>query len=542
MSAGPQILLLSDFNVQNFVAALKKNIPGSRISQNPFNQLHAVLMDPEHDVWNKQYDLVVCWASVTAIAPSFPAPDAVQQLDSFIGLLKASPVSSAHFLVVEFVPENKFYGFGQQDELHHMAEMNLALRKAFTSPRHAVLSPLPWLFSGEAPLYSPKLWYLSKTPFHREIFFRAAGTVRSYLDGWKGGVRKLLVLDLDDTLWGGIVGDDGWENLRLGGHDGEGEAYADFQKKIHQLKQRGVILAVVSKNDEAVALHAFRTHPEMVLKEHDISAWKINWDDKAQNISAVAEELNLGLDSVVFLDDNPAERGRIRAALPSVYVPDMPHDKMLYPQFLDSLDVFNFSTFTEEDRNRSELYRQEKLRSEEQEKFMDMDTWLASLNITLTISPLRKDTVARAAQLLNKTNQMNLRTRRMSEDELWSWAGRKENLFRTVNVSDKFGNAGLTGLVSFSINNDVAFVEDFVLSCRVMGRKVEETMLGFLVREAAALGLKKLEAHLISTEKNRPCREFFGRSGWKENGDGVFVFSLPGAYPVLSYITCNIVA
>ena len=193
-----------------------------------------------------------------------------------------------------------------------------------------VLDAERWMARVGKNAQPPKSWYIGKVPFHAEVFAEAARDIHAALGALAGRARKLLVLDLDDTMWGGIVGDVGWENLRLGGHDGTGEAFVDFQRAVKGLTRRGIVLAVVSKNEEATALEAIRKHPEMVVREEDLVAWRINWNDKAQNILEIVKELNLGLQSVVFIDDNPVERARVREALPEVLVPEWPEDKHLY--------------------------------------------------------------------------------------------------------------------------------------------------------------------------------------------------------------------
>lgn len=500
MTSGPHILILSDFNVQNLARFLKKEIPGSMVTESPYGQLAQLVHQPEHSLWKTKYDLVLVWAKPGSIASSFPSTPACVETEQFVQTLRQVLNFHNRILFIDFELPVYFTGFTDQEEVVRIYEMNLLVRKNFQS-----LSSQPWLIKSGTHALDDKMWYLSKTPYHREVLHQAANTVASYWRGWQGLSKKLIVLDLDDTLWGGIVGDDGWQNLKLGGHDPVGEALADFQKKLLHLKNNGVMLAIVSKNDEQVALEAIRNHPEMVLKESDFSGYRINWTDKAANIASLVEELNIGMDSVVFLDDNPVERERVKTALPSVEVPELPDDKMLYPSFLRSLSFFNTPVLTAEDKVRTELYRQEKEREVQKTAFTSLDEWLESLQTEVTIEALSAENLIRATQLLNKTNQMNLRTRRMTEDELWGWAQQPGHHFFTVSVADKFGSAGLTGLISYSEKNGEAYIEDFVLSCRVMGRKIEEVMLAFAVHDALQNQQTGVVAEIIPTPKNNPC-------------------------------------
>src|SRR5207248_5467611 len=239
----------------------------------------------------------------------------------------------------------------------------------------------------------------------------------------------------------------------------------------------GVLLGIVSKNEESTALEAIRSHPEMVLRQDDFAGWRINWEDKAQNIVELVSELNLGLQSVVLIDDSPVERARVHEAFPDVLVPEWPSSPLDYTATLHGLRCFDTRLVSLEDRTRTEMYVTERKRHEVRTQVSSLEQWLASLNIQVEAEPLSEATLDRATQLLNKTNQMNLSTRRMIKEELQNWNQQPENTVLIFRVSDKFGDYGLVGVASFVLRDGNANVVDFVLSCRVMGRKVEETML-----------------------------------------------------------------
>jgi FkbH-like protein len=358
---------------------------------------------------------------------------------------------------------------------------------------------------------------------------------------WRGLIgqsRKLVLVDLDDTLWGGLVGEEGWEKLNLGGHDPIGEAFQDFQRLLKSLIPRGVVLGILSKNEEQTALEAIDRHPEMVLRRGDFAGWRINWRDKVENLAALVSELNLGLNSVVFIDDSPVERGRVRSAFPEVLVPEWPADKMSYASALLALDCFEPPSLNETDARRSEMYTAERERKAAQREAVSLDEWLAGLDIRVTVEPLNAANLARASQLLNKTNQMNLATRRMTEGELRDWSSNKDRLFLTFRVADAFGDSGLTGLASLERQGDEGKLVDFVLSCRVIGRKVEETMVHAIFERAQAWGLKTVIAEYLPTPKNKPCLEFWMKSGFSQQ-PGTTTFSRPVAagYPLHKAIT-----
>jgi FkbH-like protein len=323
-----------------------------------------------------------------------------------------------------------------------------------------------------------------------------------------------LIVDLDNTLWEGIVGETGWRGLQLGGHDARGEALRDFQLALRSLRRRGVLLAVVSKNEEAVALEAIRRHPEMVLKLDDFAGWRINWEDKAQNIIDLIADLNLGRDAAVFIDDDPAERARVREAIPELMVPEWPKSPLDFPAALRRLNCFDVGVISDEDRDRSSTYVANRRREQEQRRAPSLEEWLGTMDLRVEVEPLTPGNLDRTAQLLNKTNQMNLRTRRMPASELAEWNTRPGNCVATFRVRDKFGDYGLVGVGSVSIDEAgrSAVIEDFVLSCRAMGRRIEETILYTLAVISMRAGAAKLTARYIETPRNKPCFRFFRNS------------------------------
>jgi FkbH-like protein len=302
------------------------------------------------------------------------------------------------------------------------------------------------------------------------------------------------------------------------------------------------LLAIASKNDEKVALEAFERHSAMVLQPDDFVAWRINWSDKAANIADLVAELNLGLQSVVFLDDNPHERERVRAALPEVLVPELPADPASYARALLALPCFDSPTVSAEDASRTQLYAAESRRAQLRESVGSLDDWIRELDVVVSADPLGPHNLPRAAQLLNKTNQMNLSTRRLSETELTEWAGRDGNSTWCISVSDRLGDAGLTGIVSISRDDDAVTLVDYILSCRVMGRRVEQAMLHVAARLAAERPARRLVATLLPTAKNDPCRRFFDDSGLRSVGDLAYEWDLATVYPAPGDVTIELPA
>jgi FkbH-like protein len=526
-------VIVSDFTVNDLERRLNEDValPIVSFESAAFGQVVPALLTPAPDG-----DVLIVWTRPEAMIPAFATllgyePDDAQilaQVDEFCDLVIRAAGSYKTVFVPTWVMPAYQRTLGMIDArkggaTRALAAMNLRLMERLeASPGVFVLNAQRWIEVAGRNAHQPKLWYMGKIPFHGDVFAEAVLDIKAALVGLSGGARKLLVLDLDDTMWGGIVGDAGWENLRLGGHDSVGEAFVDFQRAVKDLKRRGVVLAIASKNEESVALEAMRLHPEMVLRQEDFVAWRINWQDKARNIAELTAELNLGLQSVVFLDDNPVERARVREELPEVFVPDWPEDKLLYASTLRALRCFDAPALSREDMERTEMYAAERQRETLRVEVGSLDEWLSGLNIQVHVARVNAANIARTTQLLNKTNQLNLSTKRYTEAELGEWLSSTDHDLWTVSVSDRFGEAGLTGIVSVEYESDVAKLSDFVLSCRVMGRKVEETLLHLAVSAARRRGLPRVRAHYVPTKKNKPCLDFFQRSGFRAEGDDFF--------------------
>ena len=520
-------VLVSDFNLQNFAGYIANDpeFPSVNPIDAPFGQPVASLLDQELPCWQHSPDVALVWTQPQSVISDFklllnyksvPLKRILKQVDEFCTLL----VNISERVKYTFVPswalpshQNVFGMLNMQTEIgltNTVMRMNLRLAENLEKASNIyVLNTHLWILQAGVNAFSPKLWYLGKIPFGNEVFKTAVSDFKAALRGLLGYARKLIIVDLDDTMWGGIVGDAGWENLVLGGHHHIGEAFVDFQHALKSLQNRGILLAIVSKNEEQVALEAIRKHPEMVLKLEDFAGWRINWMDKAQNIIDLLDELNLGPQSAVFIDDNPAERARVQESLPEVLVPDWPQDPLFYPSTLFSLRCFDIPSLSDEDMVRTKMYLSENKRRQLKKSVHSYEEWLTRLAVRVQVEELHSANLQRATQLLNKTNQMNLSTRRLSEAELLAWAQGDNHKLWILRVSDRFGDAGLTGIVSLEIQDRSAQIIDFILSCRVLGRKIEETMLATAIHYAHSLGVEKVYAQYIPTSKNKPCLDFF---------------------------------
>lgn len=526
-------LLLADFTIDELVDRLAQvDFDGLSVRAEvaPFDQVIPTLLSLGARA--AAVDLALVWTRPDAASPAFRAllqgeatslDRIMAEVDAFAAAIATGARDARFVFVASWVlpPWRRGSGISElrSGPTATLVRMNLRLADALERvPNAFLLDAQRWTAAAADDGVDPKLWHAGKLAFTSGVLAEAALDVRGALRGVLGASKKLVVVDLDDTLWGGIVGDVGWENLRLGGHDANGEAFVDFQRRLVALSRRGVALAVVSKNEEATALEAMSLHPEMIIRPEMLAAHRINWSDKAQGIVEIAAELNLGLQSIVFIDDNPVERGRVGEALPEVYVPEWPRDPTHYGRALEALRCFDAPHVSEEDLARNAAYATERKRTALRTTASSLDEWLATLELVVRFERVDEVNVARAAQLLNKTNQMNLRTRRMSEVELLVWARAPAHEAWAVHVGDRFGDAGLTGLMCVSREGDAATLDDYLLSCRVMGRRVEETMLWAAAKRASALGVHSLVIEPVVTKKNKPCIDFFAKAQLEKHG------------------------
>jgi FkbH-like protein len=370
--------------------------------------------------------------------------------------------------------------------------------------------------------FDPVHWVSYKLPFAAECFPVYAEMLGRLLGAIRGKARKCLVLDLDNTLWGGVIGDDGLEGIYLGQGSAKGEAFLSVQQSALDLRDRGIVLAVSSKNDDAVARGPFREHPEMLIKEHHVAVFQANWQDKPSNLEAIAKALNIGLDALVMLDDNPAERAQIRAALPMVAVPELPSDPSRYAWYLAAAGYFEAVAFSVEDAARAESYASDARREEVKAGARDLGDYLSSLGMTIRLGSFDVANRKRIAQLINKTNQFNLTTRRYSEAEVEAMESDASLFTLQVRLEDKFGDLGMIGVVICRPSGeDGAWdIDTWLMSCRVLGRRVEEAMLAKVAGAARARGAHKLIGHYLPTAKNAMVRDLFGRLGLTLVEDG----------------------
>ena len=343
-----------------------------------------------------------------------------------------------------------------------------------------------------------------------------------FLHPLSGRVAKAVAVDLDNTLWGGVVGEDGFDGIQLGA-EFPGAAYRELQRTLLDLRQRGILLAICSKNNPNDALEVLERHPEMLLRPGHFAAMRINWNDKAANLREIAAELNIGIDAVAFLDDNPVERQQVRGAVPEVTVIELPDDPFRFARAVREAPVFERLTLSAEDLRRGELYQAQAERRKLESAAASREDFYRSLDQEAEIGLVSAATLARVAQLTQKTNQFNLTTRRYTEEQIARMSESPEWRVHWIRVRDQFSDNGLVGVSVLHRKGSIWEIDTFLLSCRVIGRTVETAFLAYLIEEAAAAGGKTIEGWFLPTKKNAPAREFYSGHGFRaveENGGG----------------------
>lgn len=349
-----------------------------------------------------------------------------------------------------------------------------------------------------------------------------------------GRVKKCLVLDLDNTLWGGVIGDDGLEKIQIG-NLGLGKAFTELQYWALELKKRGVILAVCSKNTESIAKEAFKEHPEMVLRLKDISLFVANWENKVNNLRYIQETLNIGFDAMVFLDDNPFERNMVREQIPELTIPELPEDPAEYVVYLRNLNLFETASYSENDEARTRQYQQEAKRREIKRSFANEHEFLNTLEMLSEVSPFNKFNVPRVAQLTQRSNQFNLRTKRYSEEEIAAMANSEDYFTFSFRLEDKFGDNGLISVVILEKQSEALFIDTWIMSCRVLKRGMENFVLNKLVEAARETGFDKLVGEYLPTSKNSIVENHYTSLGFTEQGN-FWVLNVNQYEPKLNFI------
>ena len=484
-----------------------------------FGQAAQQAFDPNSFINSEGFDFVLVAFSHHGLPISEGYDTCVDYLRDIYDALKRNSSSSVIF---QTIPNGMPSLFGHFDARRSdtadaiISRLNQFLRDDFLSPEDYLLDVARLAENvGMESWHHPGLWNLAKVPFsqHQTPFY--ADHVARLLSAIYGRSKKCLVLDLDNTIWGGVIGDDGLEGIRIGQHDAQGEAFLAIQQYAKALRARGIILAVCSKNDDATARRPFREHDAMVLREDDIAVFQANWSDKASNLEAIAKKLNIGVDALVLLDDNPAERAQVRQELPMVGVPELPEDPALYLRALQAPGYFEAVAFSDDDAARAAQYQANAKRADLAETAKDLGGYLQSLQMEISFKPFDAPGRNRIAQLINKSNQFNLTNRRYTGAEVAAMESGSDVFTLQVGLKDRFGDNGMICVVICRPEGDAWVIDTWLMSCRVLGRCVEAMVLTHIVDMAKQRGVTEVRGIFIASGRNDLVRGHYEDLGFK---------------------------
>jgi FkbH-like protein len=511
-----------------------------------FDTMDQTVLDPASALYSFKPDFIWLFSNHRDIPVDLPYGCPANVVDElvqaavqrFVNLWKAVQAKSSAYIIQNNADLPLVRVFGNYEGTTHwgqtnvLRKFNLAIAQAARSG--VTIFDLDYLssFYGKRFWFDERYWYHSKHAFTLDangfIAFRMARLIK----GFKGQARKCIVLDLDNTIWGGVIGDDGVEGIKLG-NEADGEAFVDFQKYLRKLKNRGVILTVCSKNQEENARLPFESHPEMHLHLDDIAVFTANWNNKSDNIRSIAEVLDIGLDSLVFIDDNTAERELVRSTLPMVAVPEMPEDPVRYVRTLDQCCYFEAITFSQEDSERNDMYRSNAERRGLQKQYSDVSDFLESLEMKAFVGEFDEMNLPRIAQLINKSNQFHLTTTRYSEAQIKAMMKDDKTICRYFKLKDRFGDNGLISIIILKkINGEALLVDTWVMSCRVLARGMEEFVQNEMLAIGRGLNAQRIIGKYIPTKKNRLVEELYKRLDYdlvgRESDATVWTCSIDG--------------
>jgi FkbH-like protein len=533
-----RVALLSSFTIDPLAIYLDVK---SRLAQlhpeiyvAPFNQYQQEILDENSGLYAFKPDVIILAVQADVlvnenfISEYVKLPDVEQTqteiLNRFQALLSTLTARTDALVLVNNFMVPSFTPFGILDNKadsgfrSFFIKLNERLAELYMKSSQVYVVDLESVAGkhGKLRCVDPKLYYRGSFVFSESFLPVIADEYMGYIKALKNLTRKCIVLDLDNVLWGGIIGEDGTEGIQLG-NDSPGNAYKDFQRILLSYHNRGVLLAVNSKNNPEDALKAIREHPHMLLREKHFAAMRINWQNKVQNMVELAKEINIGLDSIVFIDDNPREREQMKQALSQVLVVDMPSSPFLYRQTLENLNDFNVLALTEEDKKRGEMYHTKKRREELRETISSLEDFLKSLEMKVVIRHADDYSLPRIVRIVNKTNQFNLTTRRYTDAEIRKMKETKDKFeVYGLQVCDKFGDEGIVGVAIIRKQPKTWTVDSFLLSCRVIGRKVETAFLARIVADAKKERVTTLVGEYVPTQKNAPVKNFYSSHGFKE--------------------------
>jgi len=527
-----KIALLSSFTVTPVAAYL--NVESIRIGLFPevyiggFNQYQQEILDKNSKLYNFQPEITFLSFQIYSLLPEIDnytlrkKGEIARIIKRITGLIDAFKKNTNSLLIVHNFEIPSYIPLKINKDNYSLKEwyneLNYKLAQVYENDSQIYILDYDHLTAifGKLRTTNPKMHYLASMEISESFLPMVINKYMGYIKALKGLSKKCIVLDLDNTLWGGIVGENGMNELRLSSTF-PGNEYYEFQKLLLHLFNRGIILAINSRNNYENSMEVIRNHPFMILREKHFASIQINWLDKVTNMKTIAQELNIGLDSMVFIDDNPVERELMKEMLPEVLTVDLPRDAALYKTTIENLNDFEILSITEEDLKRGEIYSAQRLRKEFEKSSASVEKFLKGLKMQLIVKSSNKTKInlPRVAQLTQRTNQFNLTTKRYKESDLTRFLDLKSYRIYTLQVIDKFGDNGLVGVAIIKTNSNMWEIDTLLMSCRVLGRTIETLFLDYIVQEAKKENITIIKGEYIPTKKNVLVKNFYLDYGFK---------------------------
>ena len=496
-----------------------------------YNQVERQFLDPSSELYQTDADFIVLFQSThklgekhSLLSPSQQESLAEERL-AFVASVCENPMLASKKIICLNYPEIEDTVFGSyatkvtSSFTYQVRKLNMGLMDLSQRYANLFICDIAGLQNklGRDMMFAPNVYVSTEMVLSIDALPYVASRVMDIICAIKGQFKKCLILDLDNTVWGGVIGDDGLEGIQLGHGLGIGKAFTEFQMWVKKLKQRGVIICVASKNNEETAKEPFEKHPDMVLKLEDIAVFQANWETKVDNIRTIQRILNIGFDSMVFLDDNPFERNIVRENIPGITVPELPQDPGEYLEYLYSLNLFETASYSQADKDRTKQYQVEAQRVSLQKTFSNEADFLKSLDMTSVVSGFNKFNTPRVAQLSQRSNQFNLRTVRYTEADIEALGKDPDVIDLSFTLEDKFGDNGLIAVIIMKKQDEeTLFIDTWFMSCRVLKRGMEDFTLNTIVEAAREKGYKRIIGEYLPTPKNKMVENHYPSLGFQK--------------------------
>ena len=516
-----------------------------------YNQVERQFLDPSSELYQSDADYIVLFQSTHKLGEKHSLLSADQQETlaeerlAFIASICENPVLADKKIICLDYPEIEDTVFGSyatkvsSSLTYQVRKLNMGLMDLSQQYANLFICDIAGLQNklGRDIMFAPNVYVSTEMVLSIDALPYVAGRLMDIVCAIKGQFKKCLILDLDNTVWGGVIGDDGIEGIQLGHGLGIGKAFTEFQMWVKKLKQRGIIICVASKNNEETAKEPFEKHPDMVLKLEDIAVFQANWETKVDNIRTIQRILNIGFDSMVFLDDNPFERNIVRENIPGITVPELPEDPGEYLEYLYSLNLFETASYSQADKDRTKQYQVEAKRVSLQKTFSNEADFLKSLDMVSVVSGFNAFNTPRVAQLSQRSNQFNLRTVRYTEADIEAYGKDPDVIDLSFTLEDKFGDNGLIAVIIMKPQDaETLFVDTWFMSCRVLKRGMENFTLNTMVEAARQKGYKRIIGEYLPTPKNKMVEGHYPSLGFEQLEGTQYVLDVEQYQPRECYI------